>query len=201
MQQLLDHVAEFCRQSCISLNPSKSVQVVMSTSSYIRNASIPQSLFGTAVPSATSARFLGILVSSSMNFAEQCLAARQRIQQRLRIVQATCSTTWGLDQQSSNRLVTQYVLSSGLYAAPAYFGLATQQGQHHLQVAYNQCLRVVTGCTQSTPINLLHECAGAPTLTTRISRQASNIANTAKRHPTPTPSSHVLASTPSSASV
>eukprot|EP00117_Sycon_ciliatum_P002010 scpid101759/ scgid7429/ len=66
----------------------------------------------------------------------------------------------------------------------------------YMDSAYNQCLRVVTGCTQSTPINLLHECAGAPTLTTRIARQASNIANTAKRHPTPTPSRHVLASTP-----
>jgi len=36
MQELLDHIADFCRQSCICLNPTKSVQVVFSTSHRVR---------------------------------------------------------------------------------------------------------------------------------------------------------------------
>jgi len=196
MQQLLDHIAEFCRQSCITLNPSKSVQVIISTSYKLRETPLPQLLRGAAIPASSSTRFLGILVNSNMNFTEQCLAARRRIQQRLQIVQATSGQSWGLNQHSTTRLVNQYVLSSGLYGASAYFGLAPKHGQQHVQTAYNQCLRTITGCTKTTPIPQLFEVAGAPTLQDRISRQASNLANIAKRHTTQTPSLLVLSSQP-----
>ena len=93
------------------------------------------------------------------------------------------------------RFISQFVLSSGLYGAFAYFGLATQQGRRQLQTAYNKCLRVVTGCTNSTPITKLQEVAGAPTLDIKITRQACNLANIAKRHINPTPSTYVLSTT------
>jgi len=195
MQELLDHVADFCRISCITLNASKSVQVVISTSHSKRQTKIPQHLASSTIPADDSARFLGILINSSMNFTDQCLAARRRMEQRLRIVQATSGKHWGLDQQRTFRLVNQFVFSSGLYGAPAYYGLSTQAGQSHLQTAYNQCLRVITGCTRTTPIPALHTAAGAPLLETRIARQASCLANTARRHNHPTPANLVL-STP-----
>jgi len=105
-----------------------------------------------------------------------------RIQQRLRVVQATSGQSWGLTQRSTSRLVNQFVLSSGLYGAAGYFGLATKQGQRQIATAYNHAQ--------------LHEVAGMPTLTSKIERQASNLANVAKRHRQPTPASYVLSTTP-----
>ena len=101
----------------------------------------------------------------------------------------------GLGQVSSQRFINQFVLSSGLYGASAYFGLATQQGRKQLQTAYNKCLQVVTGSTNSTPIATLQEVAGAPSLDIRITRQAYNPANIAKRHTNPSPSTYVLSMT------
>ena len=74
-QDLLNHVADFCRRSCITLNGSKSVQVVISTSYAIRCAAIPQTLNGTPIPSADSACFLGILVNATMSWNSALLHA------------------------------------------------------------------------------------------------------------------------------
>jgi len=134
-------------------------------------------------------------VNSTMNFSEQCVAARRRIQQRLQVVQATTGRDWGLDQRTTARVVNQYVLSSGLYGASAYFGLATKHSKQQLETAYNQCLRLTTGCTRSTPLPKLHQVAGAPSLLTRISRQAGSLANIALRHTAQTPA-HLVLTTP-----
>ncbi|XP_065185940.1 uncharacterized protein LOC135816767 [Sycon ciliatum] len=90
------------------------------------------------------------------------------------------------------KAINQYVLSSGLYGAAAYYGLTTNSGKRLLETAYNQCLRVATGCVPSTPLTKLYEVAGAPSLHTKITRQAGNLANIALRHSTPTPARTVL---------
>ena len=130
-----------------------------------------------------------------MNFTEQCLAARRRIEQRLNIIRATCDHSWGLGRVNTQHFINQFALSSGQYGASAYFGLATQQGRMQLQTAYNKCLRVVTGCTNSTLITKLQVVAGEPSLDIKITRQACNLANIAKRHTNLTPSTYVLSTT------
>ena len=116
------------------------------------------------------------------------------IEQRLRIVQATSGHSWGLTQQNTTWLVNQYVLSSGLYGAPAHCGLATKQGLHPLDVAYNSYLRLSTGCTKTTPIHRLCEVAGPSTIQLKVEYQAACIANIAKRHSVPTPANALLQS-------
>ena len=96
MQGLLDHVSSFCRKSCITLNVSQSAQIVISTSYRCRALALPQTLNNTCIPQVTSTRFLGIIINATMNFTEQCLAARRRIVQRLNIIRATCGHSWGL---------------------------------------------------------------------------------------------------------
>ena len=54
IQGLLCHVLSFCRNSCITLNASKSAQIVISSSYRCRALALPRSLNNTCIPQVTS---------------------------------------------------------------------------------------------------------------------------------------------------
>ena len=79
-----------------------------------------------------------------------------KCQPRLNALRAVTGSTFGQDKESCSAIYKQYIRSVMDYASPAWAPDLSRTHLNTLQTTQNKALKIITGCTQTSPTDHLH---------------------------------------------
>lgn len=101
-----------------------------------------------------STKYLGVTIDKKLNFNKHFETIFDKVNNRMNIMKVLMSPKNGCHPQSALNIYKAVVQNFIQYAAPTITNTSKSNLQK-LQVLINSCLRKVSGCTRSTPINTL----------------------------------------------
>ncbi|XP_062714290.1 uncharacterized protein LOC134291045 [Aedes albopictus] len=104
-------------------------------------------------------RYLGLIVDRSLGYGAHLRDLVQRLAERQNMIRVISGTKYGAHPQTLGMAYNALFRSCMDYASTIY-GSACKSNLGKIDVLNNQCLRKVTGCTKTTPINTLYAIAG-----------------------------------------
>ncbi|XP_055584962.1 uncharacterized protein LOC129737829 [Uranotaenia lowii] len=117
------------------------------------------SINGETVETVRTHKYLGITIDSALGFGAEARTLKSKINDRMNMLKMICNIRVGTHPQTLTRIYTALIRSLIDYNATVFCN-APKTNKKFLEVVNNQCLRRVTGCTRTTPLNTLMAIAG-----------------------------------------
>jgi hypothetical protein len=171
VQQGIDSVAEWSERKKQTLNVGKTEACFFSSSSRDARWTPALRLNGRPITYNPTPKFLGVILSRTLSFAEHVGDVCTRVRQRNRVLMCLAGRDWGWRKESMLRTYQALQQSVLTYAAAAWMPFLSESRLLELDRAQNSALRVVTGQLRSSPLEALRLEAGVqsiPTLRDRI---------------------------------
>lgn len=149
-QQALDTFQERTKQLELDINPAKTKVVLF----HGGNHTFDVKLDGITVELVKSHKYLGLIIDRFLSFGEQTRTVKKKIDERLKMLKIISSVRHGGHPQTMNMLFTALIRNYVEYGC-SIMNNASKTNKQALQVAINGCLRKVTGCSKTTPLNTL----------------------------------------------
>jgi len=175
IQAALVAIAEWSRSKKMEINASKSEATFFTNDSKEAKWRPELTLNNTPVPFNGSPRFLGVHLDRTLSFMDHTVYVADKVSSRCRILASLASKTWGWRKDSLRSVYLTVQRSIMDYAAPAWQPYLSRTRMNMLEVAQNQCLRLINGQYASTPLEALRIEAGVQSYAT-VSKQHCSIA-------------------------
>ena len=94
--------------------------------------------------------------NTSLSFEPHISNIKIKCQPRLNALRAVTGSTFGQDKESCSAIYKQYIRSVMDYASPAWAPDLSRTHLNTLQTTQNKALKIITGCTQTSPTDHLH---------------------------------------------
>jgi len=75
---------------------------------------------------------------------------------KINVLRGLAGTTWGQQKETLTYIYKQFIRTTIGYAQTGWFTTTSHTNRERLQRVQNTALRVITGCTRTTPIHHLH---------------------------------------------
>lgn len=155
MQAVADSANSLLAARGLSLSPMKSELMVFARGP-LRPASIH--IGGRVVSATSSVRYLGVHLDSQLSWVKDAAVLKASLSTRLSTLKALASGTYPIKRGVLLKFYRIFIRSVVDFHLP--FLVGSKVPLHSVQVAVNDCLRVVTGCLVSTPVQALWVEAG-----------------------------------------
>jgi hypothetical protein len=113
-------------------------------------------LNNTSILHTHETKILGATYDPSMTFGPHINNIVNNTNIRLNSLWALGGTKFGKNKETLAPTYKQFIRTVLAYASPAWAPALSNTNIQKLQTLQNKALRIVTGCTQSTPIKHLH---------------------------------------------
>jgi hypothetical protein len=113
-------------------------------------------LNNTPIPHTHETKILGVTYNTSMTFGPHINNIVNNANIRLNSLRSLGGTKFGKDRETLAPTYKQFIRTVLAYASPAWAPALSNTNIQKLQTLQNKALRIITGCTQSTPIEHLH---------------------------------------------
>ena len=164
VQSALSSIMKQCEEDGCEINGDKAAALFCTLNNKLTQDSLPVPAYGgTNIEPSNSLRYLGVVFDRQLNFTDHVNNTLQRAIRGMNALRAAAGR-----KAEERHLVTLYkalVLSVIDYALPM-----VQLNQNQLNCVerlQNSCLRIITGCTRSTPIPVLQHLVGVTSIRTR----------------------------------
>ncbi len=97
-------------------------------------------------------KYLGITLDRTLSFNENSKRIVAKVEPRINLIRKLAGSAWGADTKVLRTTTLALVYSVAEYGAPVWIASAHT---HHIDVALNKALRIITGSITSTPIEWL----------------------------------------------
>ena len=171
LQSHLDEVQKWSEKWGFKISTSKTVQVLftrrktrpeVNTKTYIKSAEIPNQ---------KSAKFLGLIFDSQLNWREHVTYIRRRVQCGINLLKSLTSSTWGADKKTLLTIYKMTILPIIDYGSLAYDNLSPYLSKA-IESLQNQALKIICGAALTTPVAALqNECGVLPLHLKRLENQ------------------------------
>ena len=155
-QQYLETLSHWLTQNRLKVAPAKSTSTLITNYSKEHQYRPTLTLNNSPIPHTHEAKILGVTYNTSMSFAPHINNITTKTSTRLNALRALSGTQFGKDKETLTLVYKQYIRTVLSYAGPAWAPTLSNTQLHKLQTTQNKALRIITGCTQSTPIDHLH---------------------------------------------
>lgn len=153
-QIFIDKFALETRRLNFDINPSKTKSIIFQAN----NKDLDVVIRGEQIETVNHHRYLGILIDKYFRLGSHVRELKTKAIQRLDMIKVISGTRYGGHPETLNIIYNGLVRNFLEYGVTIYCS-TTKTNLNFLNVINNQCLRRITGCTRSTPINTLHAIA------------------------------------------
>ena len=163
IQENLELIDDWCVKWGFKLSSSKTIAVLFSNK---RNKDVQLKLHDKLIDIHSSAKFLGVIFDSRLNWHEHINYITTRCKKKLNLLKCICGLSWGTDCTTLLRIykaLIKPVLEFGCEA----FNSASNSCKHKLDSIQYQALRICTGALYGTALNALQVECGEPPLQLR----------------------------------
>ena len=156
VQPYLNTLQQWFNKNRLKIAPAKST-VTLLTSHTKEHKHIPKLTLGnTKIPHTNKTKILGVTYDTSMSFKDHILDIKNRCTPRLNALRALSGTRFGQHKETTTIVYKQYIRSVMEYAGSAWAPNLSKSQHKTLQTIQNKALRIITGCTQTAPIDHVH---------------------------------------------
>nr|XP_029707775.1 uncharacterized protein LOC115254425 [Aedes albopictus] len=134
----------------LQINPSKTKAMVFVCS----DKKIDVQINDTVLETVRTHRYLGVLFDRSLGFGPHIRETVTRVNDRLNMIKVISGIRHGGHPQSLITIYQALIRSVFEYGGSVMYN-AAKTNKNKIIIANNQCLRRITGCTRTTPINTL----------------------------------------------
>lgn len=163
LNEYLDGLDTWFKSRNLFISPGKSSATIFTTWSNEKNAQLPISINGSAVPTTQNPKILGVTFDPMLTFEEHTTIIKDRVNKRNNILKALAGTTWGKDKETL--LTTYQAIGRSVvnYCAPIFTPMLSNTNWKKLQTCQNMALKVATGCHKISSETHVHaECKMLP---------------------------------------
>ena len=155
-QSYLDQLSHWLSTNRLKVAPSKSTCTLLTNYTREHQYRPHITLDNTPLPHTHEPKILGITYNTSMTFGPHINNIVNKANSRLNVLRALGGTSFGKDKNTLTLVYKQYIRAVMDYASPAWAPSLANTQLLKLQKTQNSAMRIITGCTQSTPISHLH---------------------------------------------
>ena len=94
---------------------------------------------------------------TSMTFKQHVTNIKNKVTPRLNALRSLANTTFGHDKETTKTVYKQYIRSVMDYGSPAWAPNLAETHHNTLQTIQNKALKIITGCTATTPTDHIHQ--------------------------------------------
>jgi len=142
VNQDLDGIANFSRDHCLALNPSKSCAMIFGNTSAVDIASINLKLNNEIILLQSTTKNLGVIIDKNLRFKDHVTRCIQRAYGNLKLIY---SQRHSLTVEVKKLLCETLVLSQFNYADVVYGPCLDAFDVYRIQKVQNSCLRLIFG--------------------------------------------------------
>ncbi|XP_062541263.1 uncharacterized protein LOC134209282 [Armigeres subalbatus] len=150
MQHQLNQFARKAQDLNLDINPDKTKVVLF----HGGNNTINVRINNVEIEMVNSHRYLGLQIDRFLGFGGHIRTVKQKIQERLKMLKVISSIRSGGHPQTMN-LVYNALVRSCIEYGSSVINNASVTNKKTIQTLINSCLRKVTGCSKTTPLNSL----------------------------------------------
>ncbi|KAH7706695.1 pol-like protein [Aphelenchoides avenae] len=155
MQTALNRLLDWSRQWKMEVNVDKTYSIVFTTDPHEARYRPDLRYNGQEVPYDATPTFLGLTLDRTLSFNAHAKKVRAKMEKRLSMLSALRGTTWGCRKKLMRNLYTAYVRSVADYGGAAWMPAAAKTTINHIETANKRAARIITGCTRTTPSEML----------------------------------------------
>lgn len=148
MNQMLNTVERWCRNTGLAVNPGKSNFMVISNSNKVYNPRIK--MYGQEVPRTKEFKYLGVIIDSKLNWKPHIDYAISKGKRTLWAARNMIAKKWGLGPRQTYWLFKQVVLPRVSYGAIVWWK-AAKTHRKQLESLQRVGTMMITGAVRSTP--------------------------------------------------
>lgn len=161
-QIALNKLTEKLQELNFSINPDKTKAILFQNS----NNTLSLQINNKAIETVKYYTYLGITLDRFMSFGIHMKNTKSKIIERLNMIKVINSIKYGAHPQTMI-LVYKSIFRSVIEYGASVFNNAKKTNKQILNTINNQCLRKITGCTKTTPLNSLNAIASSQPLDKR----------------------------------
>ena len=140
----------------MEVSPAKSSLTLFTTYNKEHNTQPQVTLYNTPLPIQKHPKILGLTLDPSLSFKQHIESTCKTVNKKTNTLKALAATDFGCHKETLHTLYKQYIRPTLSYASPAWASNLAHTHLNSLQTQQNKALRLITGCTNSTPIDHLH---------------------------------------------
>ena len=156
MQHYINSLDAWLQQNKMEVSATKSSTTLFSTFNREHSAHPRVCLRGEPLPLNKNPKILGLTFDPGMTFGKHATNTRNSADIKMNVMKALASHSNGCSKENLKTLYKQSIRPTLAYASPAWHSNLADTHKKRMQTAQNQALRLITGCTRSTPIPHLH---------------------------------------------
>ena len=150
INQDLASLSKYCEQWKLTVNTTKTVYCIFSTSSKISKSTPSITFNGQQLKKEDNPTYLGITFDRRLTLNDHMDRIKRKAKSRLHLVKRLASTSWGADKDTLRQLYLGYVRSTMEYSL-ALQAISSKSNQQSLDKVQNNALRFISGGLKSTP--------------------------------------------------
>jgi hypothetical protein len=157
LQPYLDSIHNWTVDNKLILNPTKSTATLFTTDPAEYNKELNLNINNTKIPTVKHPKVLGLTFDPKLNFSQHIELTKDKASKTINLLKSLSATNWG--KQKETLLTTYKTLTRPVieYANTVWSPIVSDTNIKKLQIVQNKALRTVTGCTQDTNEQHLHE--------------------------------------------
>jgi ribonuclease HI len=163
-QYKLDQISRICSDIGMTVNASKSSFMTIKYDDL--EGDVTLTLNGESLEKKCYAKHLGIWIDEKLTFKYHIKQLQQNINQRINLLKYISGFSWGAHPKILSTVYKGTIRSKLDYGCSVYAN-SSNTALKKLDSVNNAALRVITGSTRTTPINVLSSLAAEPPLTIR----------------------------------
>lgn len=161
-QDYMDKFVDVASTLDFTINPEKTKAILFLNS----NKELDLKINGQKVETVRSHRYLGVTIDRGLGFGVHNRELQRKLTDRLNMIKVISGIKKGAHPQVMSRIYETLIRSTMEYGCVVHNN-ASKTSRNKLLVTSNQCLRKVTGCTKTTPLNALMAIAGQEPISIR----------------------------------
>ena len=185
LQAYLHDLETWLTSNEMEVSPAKSSLTLFTTYNKEHNTQPQVTLYNTPLPIQKHPKILGLTLDPSLSFKQHIESTCKTANTKTNTLKALAATDFGCHKETLHTLYKQYIRPTLSYASPAWSSNLAPTHLNSLQKQQNKALRLITGCTNSTPIDHLHHESHTLKLKDHLKIQNTNFiaSATAPQHP------------------
>ena len=183
LQPYLDTLHNWFTANRLKIAPTKSTATLL-TSHNPEHSYTPQlTMNNIPIPHTPTPTILGITYDTGLTFKQHITNIKNKCTPRLNALKSLAHTTFGQNKETTTRVYKQFIRPVIEYASTAWSSNLANSHYTTLQTLQNRALTTITGCTQKSPIDHLHQETKILKIRDHIEMKGTQIIATASTNP------------------
>ncbi|KAI5727952.1 hypothetical protein M8J77_009167 [Diaphorina citri] len=157
LTESLEELTEYYEINHLKPNPSKTKV----TAFHLKNNKARRNLNirwkEEVLENCSNPTYLGVTLDRTLSYKEHCQQTKLKVKARNNIVRKLTGTSWGANPHVLRTSAMALCMSTAEYAAPVWKNSAHSK---QVDVAFNDTIRIVTGCLKPTPVQKIYPIVG-----------------------------------------